>query len=1169
MNPNTSYNSTPSPTDGGRWGYQQGLPSPDNNTNTSRELVAPGPAPNTNQTPGVPGAFPIDTPPGPSRKPSGSRICGKCGENLTGQFVRALGDTFHLECFTCHDCDKIVASKFFPVPDQPPGQYPLCETDYFRRLDLLCFQCGGALRGSYITALDRKYHIEHFTCSVCPTVFGAQDSYYEHEGNVYCHYHYSTKFAQRCNGCQNSILKQFVEIYRNGQNQHWHPECYMIHKYWNVRLFAGEKPLDQPMSEADATDEVRHAVRKDEERVEEKVLWIWRTLSTFEEKSATCISDMLLHVSNGAYVEGVLAAKKFIIHVELLFGAADDLDRLLTAKTPKSLSYSREAKLLCKKVVAFFQLLSESHVSGMRRLGVTQELLSLVTGLAHYLKLLIRICLQGALKLERETGSTEGLQRFLDRINSLDQRLEDEDQTDQVNASMLLIHRSADTCPICEKPVEDKCVRAGERVFHYHCMVCQNCGIQLEQSPSTIRWSPSSQKLLCNDCAVQFPDARGGVFEVTRLQQYIHLLKVAHARLMANLQNNGTLPHTSDDPNLRDYDSTQGHQLTPQGEVAEPPLLRSDTRSRSYGGSPTTDPQGQSSYEQTLGDIRRLRSTRLDKHLSQTMQRARSSRIIDRPEGGNAEPGSEDTQATTNLQIVHDRDMKNEEFNSLTFGANSLALDDIPRIVAAEQAKDQRPNASKYARGHLIGSEPKPRLVNGHRREYSGDRDADKLADGGMPRGRKFFSELSALEYFNVRHIAVLQMAPLLEGQFNQEELLELIETKRPSIWDKFGRAFKPDKSKGGNKRAKSIGYFGRPLEDVVNQDGAESTDGVGPGTLRVPQLVQDCISAMRNMDMSVEGVFRKNGNIRRLNESTEKINNNGCDAVDLTQDNPVQVAALLKKFLRELPDPVMTFKLQKLFIAGARANDDEKRRRILHLTCCLLPKVHRDTMEVLFEFLKWAASFHTVDEESGSKMDVHNLATVMAPNLLYSSSARPDTDASFLAIEAVSTMIECNSELCQVPEDLQMMLGDSSLFSGSAELTTKEILKRYHDHARAPTATAGGVSPNTPAQSFSRGSRSSAPQVQRIETDPSLWQTESSVRHVGGPGAGMTYGPSNGSNQHTPTSQHHPYDLPGPAAPYAQQGGSQESVNGSPNRSSMRASGLPKQGPMGVTGAV
>ena len=29
------------------------------------------------------------------------RLCKKCGEPLTGQFVRALGGTFHLECFKC------------------------------------------------------------------------------------------------------------------------------------------------------------------------------------------------------------------------------------------------------------------------------------------------------------------------------------------------------------------------------------------------------------------------------------------------------------------------------------------------------------------------------------------------------------------------------------------------------------------------------------------------------------------------------------------------------------------------------------------------------------------------------------------------------------------------------------------------------------------------------------------------------------------------------------------------------------------------------------------------------------------------------------------------------------------------------------------------------------
>lgn len=36
------------------------------------------------------------------RRPSKQlRICNKCGEPLLGQFVRALGGTFHLDCFKC------------------------------------------------------------------------------------------------------------------------------------------------------------------------------------------------------------------------------------------------------------------------------------------------------------------------------------------------------------------------------------------------------------------------------------------------------------------------------------------------------------------------------------------------------------------------------------------------------------------------------------------------------------------------------------------------------------------------------------------------------------------------------------------------------------------------------------------------------------------------------------------------------------------------------------------------------------------------------------------------------------------------------------------------------------------------------------------------------------
>lgn len=93
---------------------------------------------------------------------------------MQGAFVRALGTVFHLNCFKCmvrrfrslthssfihrsiaQDCGDVVASKFFPIEGSEGKQQPLCERDYFRRLNLICAKCGMALRGSYITACSK------------------------------------------------------------------------------------------------------------------------------------------------------------------------------------------------------------------------------------------------------------------------------------------------------------------------------------------------------------------------------------------------------------------------------------------------------------------------------------------------------------------------------------------------------------------------------------------------------------------------------------------------------------------------------------------------------------------------------------------------------------------------------------------------------------------------------------------------------------------------------------------------------------------------------------------------------------------------------------------------------------------------------------------------------
>ncbi|PSR82185.1 hypothetical protein BD289DRAFT_371665 [Coniella lustricola] len=934
------------------------------------------------------------------RAPSGQRTCKKCGEPLTGQFVRALDGTFHLDCFKCRDCGQIVASKFFPAEDEDgQGQYPLCETDYFRRLGLLCYQCGGALRGSYITALERKYHVDHFTCSLCPTIFGAQDSYYEHDSQVYCHYHYSTQFAQKCNGCQTAILKQFVEIFRNGQNQHWHPECYMIHKFWNVRLASPHDAENQPSPTDD--EKTRELVKQQEEKMEEKVYRIWSVLSTFEESSAACISDMLLHVSNGAYVDGVIVAKRFIWHVDVLFRSADRLDDAMHKIDIKPLSYSREAKLLCKKIVQFFSLLSKTQDKNAHKLGVTQELLSLVTGLAHYLKLLIRICLQGALRIEKEQVHSEGLYAFLDDLGNLDSlRIEDGSLQLTTTTSRLAANES-DQCVSCRKPVEDECARNGDERWHLVCMTCTRCGKELGKSlpEARLKSQDSTKSIVCSSCETFNSESSPAFEHVTKLQQYVFLLQVALARLLDILKSTGALG-TVDDGTGTASDLANGHALGDGSRVY------ADMRSKSFADN--RDHHRESSYENTLNDVRRLRSTRLDKHLSASFRKARASRLMDDV----AEGGLGNMQSQ---RIEEDQAPGEEGGSDLMFGhQDALTLDDIPRIVAAEQAREQRPSY-KPARQELFRSPAtEPFMANANRSRSAGRAGERNYGDASPQRSAvKYFSELSPVEYFIVRHLAVLTMHPMVQDEFTIDELINLIESKKPAtFWNKFGKAFKNDNRKGIKKK----GIFGVPLEIVIERDGADSTDGIGPGTLRIPAIVDDLVATMKKMDLSVEGVFRKNGNIKKLSETVEKIDREGCENINLSSQSVIQVAALLKKYLRELPDPLMTNKLYRLWLTAAKMQDEDKRRQFIHLVCCLLPKCHRDCLEILLGFLKWASNFHQVDDESGSKMDSKNLATVIAPNILYNPLKGPALDSEpMLAIVIIEVLINDVETMCLV----------------------------------------------------------------------------------------------------------------------------------------------------------
>ncbi|KAJ7583291.1 LIM domain-containing protein [Mycena floridula] len=1050
--------------------------------------------------------------------------CSSCGKAMQGPFVRALGTVFHLNCFKCMDCGDVVASKFFPIEGVDGKQQPLCEKDYFRRLNLICAKCGLALRGSYITACNKKFHVEHFTCSLCSTLFGPQDSYYEHHGDVYCHFHYSTRFATKCAGCSSAILKQFVEINRNMRDECWHPECYMINKFWNVKVVS-RRPTSSASLAGEAEDpayveeeriETPTTLKDKQVRMEQQVYRIWTVLSAFEESSAACISDMLRQVSNGQYLDAIRMAEKFILHVEVLFATIDDLEYHFYRLQMKGMSHVREARMLCRKTVELFTLLSHTQETGSRRMGMTQELLALVTGLAHYLKILIRIALTGALKLEREQSDQEAMASFLDKLHLLAVQGGNPSARRQIkgqNGEMLAPSQSgnfgtqgvtygfrslapenagespfnavagpstkissskppSDLCVKCNLTVEEDCVRLGTyQRWHSHCIQCAQCGkvaavpvpkeaptprsVEDGSAPapklSTARRPPANVGLFVYDPETMHETAsfgdvptvilctdhahgacRSGFQAVQRLEQYAFLLNVALRRLYLLLKKQGVVPMSP----------------APTQQVAPP----------------DSDPYRNSA------DIMRMKSAHLYRNPSATARTPKRSTIVESPAGRSVAPSdvlhsqkSQDGHSQPQQVVNRSPPQQHQAFGS----ANRPHLGQLPDI---DPQQVMRPAYARNNTEVMIVDESAPNSPAIERPMTVVD-SSITLADipqimeaaqareqhRSLPRENSipYIAELSALELAIVKHSAllVLTRSPLRD-QMDFDELLELVEVKKSGFWNKL---FKGDK-----KNIKKKGVFGVPLELLVEREGSDSVLGASPATLRVPSFIDDVISAMRQMDMSVEGIFRKNGNIRRLRELTDSIDRDPA-SVDLTQDNAVQLAALLKKFLRDLPDPLMTFKLHRLLLASQSqvVPEPEDRKRLLHMLAIIMPKAHRDSMEVLFVFLKWVASFAHLDEETGSKMDMANLATVICPSILY-SRARDGMENFNAGIRVITALLENQDEFFAVPAEFLPILHDQEYFANSMELPAKDFLKKCDTYHKVK-ATNGRPPPGSP----------------------------------------------------------------------------------------------------------
>lgn len=87
------------------------------------------------------------------------------GLNISQNCLKAMGKTFHPECFVCAYCGKIFANSPFYLEDG----LPYCEEDWNELFTTKCVSCGFPIEAGdrWVEALNNNYHSQCFNCTLC------------------------------------------------------------------------------------------------------------------------------------------------------------------------------------------------------------------------------------------------------------------------------------------------------------------------------------------------------------------------------------------------------------------------------------------------------------------------------------------------------------------------------------------------------------------------------------------------------------------------------------------------------------------------------------------------------------------------------------------------------------------------------------------------------------------------------------------------------------------------------------------------------------------------------------------------------------------------------------------------------------------------------------------
>ncbi|XP_069678345.1 rho GTPase-activating protein conundrum-like [Periplaneta americana] len=225
-------------------------------------------------------------------------------------------------------------------------------------------------------------------------------------------------------------------------------------------------------------------------------------------------------------------------------------------------------------------------------------------------------------------------------------------------------------------------------------------------------------------------------------------------------------------------------------------------------------------------------------------------------------------------------------------------------------------------------------------------------------------------------------------------------------------------------KRKVECNVFGVALETLLERDQQMTAEDCGG----VPLIFQKVLLHLERYGLQEEGILRVPGLQQKVTALCSELEavfySRPIEETDrlLQQASCHDIAAVLKRLLRDLPQPLLSIEFIDMFYQTHGLLDDKIRARALNLLVLLLPPVHRNTLRALFRFL--ARVYHN---QKYNKMSLHNVAMIIAPSLFSPQFVHPPDKGDLRAqVEVAATccrlteqMLELGEELWVVPESL------------------------------------------------------------------------------------------------------------------------------------------------------